>query len=219
MLRLVSGNLNYSSWTIRAWAALRYVGADFRLHDVGLKTSPDWKETILGFSGAGKIPILVDGALSIHESLAICEYVSELYPQAKLWPDDRRLRARGRALSCEMLSGFSNLRALMPNNVRGRAKPRPASEALSREIARIFEIWQVSLQSNGGPFLLGAFSITDCMFLPVSFRFRTYQVPLPDDVQDYCETLWSLPLTKELEVLAAAEPAIAEYDAALDSPL
>ncbi len=218
MLRLVSGNLNYSSWTIRAWAALRYAGADFRLHDVGLKTSPEWKETILGFSGAGQVPILVDGTLSIHESLAICEYVAELYPQAKLWPDDRRLRARGRALSCEMLSGFPTVRTLMPTNVRGRAKHGPTSAPLSREIDRIVDIWRVSLQSNGGPFLLGAFGITDCMFLPVSFRFRTYHVPLPADVQEYCETLWSLPLVKELEGLAAAEPAIAEYDAALVSP-
>lgn len=215
MLRLVSGNLNYSSWTIRPWAALRYAGAEFRVHDVGLKTSPDWKETILNFSGAGKVPILVDGALSIHESLAICEYVAELYPQAKLWPDDRRLRARGRALSCEMLSSFSTLRTLMPNNIRGRATYSPSSEELSRDIARIFDIWQLSLQSNGGPFLLGAFSIADCMFLPVSFRFRTYQVPLPADIQQYCETLWSLPLVNELESLAAVAPAIPEYDAAL----
>src|SRR6188768_3142212 len=101
MLRLVCANLNYSSWSMRPWLALMHAGLPFKTHDVGLKTQPDWRERILAFSGAGKVPILVDGSLSIHESLAICEYVAELAPAAKLWPQDAQLRARGRAISCE----------------------------------------------------------------------------------------------------------------------
>ena len=80
MLRLVSGNLNYSSWSVRPWLALQHAGLPFRIHDIGLKTEDGWKDRILSFSGAGQVPILVDGSLSVHESLAICEYVSELAP-------------------------------------------------------------------------------------------------------------------------------------------
>ena len=122
MLRLVYGNLNYSSWSIRPWLALKHAGLEFRGHDIGLKTAEGWKDRILSFSGAGYVPILVDGSLSIHESLAICEYVAELAPSARLWPEDAKLRARGRAIACEMHSGFSHLRHAMDMNLRGRAR-------------------------------------------------------------------------------------------------
>jgi glutathione S-transferase len=215
MLRLVIGNLNYSSWSVRAWLALKQAGADFRVHDVGLKTEDDWKARILAFSGAGKVPILVDGSLSVHESLAICEYVAELYPEAALWPTDPKLRARGRAISCEMLSGFSTLRSRMDMNLRGRAKSTPRGAALDSEIARVHDIWQASLESSGGPFLLGQFSIADCMFFPVAVRFRCYGVPIEGALLAYSQALFALPAVVELEQIALSTPAIAEYDAAL----
>src|SRR6478609_8418590 len=140
MMRLVVANLNYSSWSMRAWLALRHAQLQFKTHDVGLKTKEGWKETILQFSGAGQVPILVDGSLSVHESLAICEYVAELAPEAQLWPEDRALRARGRAISSEMHSGFSALRSQMPCNVRGRARATPSSPRLDADIARIQDI-------------------------------------------------------------------------------
>src|SRR3954470_5456873 len=127
MLRLVSANLNYSSWSIRPWLALKHAGLPFRAHDIGLKTEEGWKERILSFSGAGQVPILVDGSLSTHESLAICEYVAELAPAARLWPENAQLRARGRAIACEMHSGFAQLRRAMPMNLRGRARTTPKS--------------------------------------------------------------------------------------------
>ncbi len=132
MLTLVGANLNYSSWTIRAWLALKHAGLPFRFHDVGLKTSANWKDKILSFSGAGKVPILIDGSLSVHESLAIGEYVSELAPTANLWPGDLKLRARGRAISCEMLSSFTALRTAMPCNLRARA-PNPNAAAFQTD--------------------------------------------------------------------------------------
>jgi glutathione S-transferase len=215
MLRLVSANLNYSSWSVRAWLAVKQAGAEFRIHDVGLKTQDDWKDRILAFSGAGKVPVLVDGPLSVHESLAICEYLAELHPEATLWPADRKLRARGRAISCEMLSSFSALRNRMPMNLRGRAENTPKGPELDREIARIYDIWQASLDSSGGPFLLGGFSIADCMYFPIAVRFRCYGVPLQGAALAYSEALFSRPHALELEALARDAPAIAEYDAAL----
>lgn len=214
-MRLVCANLNYSSWSIRPWLALKHAGVEFRTHDVGLKTQDDWKERILAFSGAGKVPILVDGSLSIHESLAICEYVAELQPNAALWPADPKLRARGRAISCEMLSSFSALRKSMPVNLRSRAKHTPGGAAVEADIARVLDIWQASLGSSGGPFLLGAFSIADCMYFPVAARFRSYGVALEGAARSYQEALFSLPQVQELERIARDTPAITEYDAAL----
>lgn len=216
MLRLVSANLNYSSWSMRPWLALKRAGAPFQVHDVGLKTAAGWKERILSFSGAGKVPILVDGSLSVHESLAICEYVAELYPEAKLWPSDMKLRARGRAIACEMASGFSALRSNMPTNLRARAKKTPEAPGVGADVARVFDIWTASLESTGGPFLLGDFSIADCMYFPVATRFRTYGVELPAALARYSAALFATPEAEELERVAASTPAIPEYDAALD---
>jgi len=216
MLRLVCANLNYSSWSMRPWLALKHAGLPFRAHDVGLKTEDGWKDRILSFSGAGQVPILVDGSLSIHESLAICEYVAELQPAARLWPDDAKLRARGRAIACEMHAGFGHLRGVMSTNLRARAKTTPRDAQVDADIARVFDIWRASLSSNGGPFLLGDFSIADCMYFPVASRFRTYGVALPADAEAYSAALFALPFVKELEGLAQATPAIPEYDAALE---
>jgi glutathione S-transferase len=215
MLRLVCGNLNYSSWSIRAWLALEHAGLPFRTHDIGLKSEAGWKERILSFSGAGQVPVLVDGSLSIHESLAICEYVAELAPAAQLWPADARLRARGRAISCEMHSGFAALREAMSHNLRGRAERTPRSAAIDADIARILDIWQASLSSSDGAFLLGAFSIADCMFFPVASRFRTYGVRLPPFAEAYSAALFALPAVRKLEELARTTPPIPEYDARL----
>ena len=215
MLRLVCGNLNYSSWSVRPWLALKHAGLPFRIHDVGLKTEEGWKDRIFTFSGAGQVPVLVDGSLSVHESLAICEYVAELAPGARLWPDDPKLRARGRAISCEMHSGFAPLRKAMSMNLRARASVTPKSPDVDRDIARVLEIWRASLSSSGGPFLLGNFSIADCMYFPVATRFRTYGVLLPTDAQAYLSALFALPFVTELEAIAETTPAISEYDASL----
>lgn len=218
MMRLVAGSLNYSSWTMRPWLALEHAGAPYRLHDVGMLTQDGWKERVLGFSGAGKVPVLVDGALSIHESLAICEYVAEKFPEARLWPADTALRARGRAISCEMLSSFQTLRNRMPMNLRARAQTTPNGPGLEQDIARVLDIWRASLDTSPGAFLLGDFSIADCMFMPVAGRFRTYGAPLPDFAQAYVERIFALPIVRKLEELAEAAPPIPKYDAALQAP-
>lgn len=215
MLRLVCGNLNYSSWSMRPWLALTHAEVPFRVHDVKLREVPDWKDRILAFSGAGKVPVLIDGALSVHESLAICEYVAELRPEAALWPSDPKLRARGRAISCEMASSFAPLRSAMTCNIRGRAARTPRSAEVDADVARVLDIWNASLSSSGGPFLLGAFSIADCMFFPVATRFRTYGVPLPKFAADYSAALFATKSALELERIARETPPIAEYDAFL----
>ncbi len=215
MMRLVVANLNYSSWSMRAWLGLKVAGAEFRVFDVGLKTQEGWKERILQFSGAGKVPILIDGPSSIHETLAILETANERYPEARLWPLDDRLRARGRAISSEMASSFLELRSKMPANLRGRAKARPSGQALEADISRVFDIFTASLQTSSGDYLLGDFSIADCMYFPVLTRFRTYGVELPPVVAKYSATMFAHPHVVELERIAKETDAIGEYDALL----
>jgi glutathione S-transferase len=141
--------------------------------------------------------------------------VAELAPAAQLWPEDAKLRARGRAISCEMHSGFAALRGRMGMNLRARTQHTPKSPEIDADIARVLDIWRASLSSSGGPFLLGDFSIADCMFFPVATRFRTYGVQLPEDAQAYSAALFALPHVRELEEIAQVAPAIPLYDAAL----
>jgi len=215
MIRLVIAPLNYSSWSVRAWLALDHAGADFKTHEIALFVDPDWREKILRFSGAGKVPILIDGNLSIHEALAICEYTAESFPQAKLWPDDRLLRARARAISSEMSTGFLNVRNEMPMNYRGRASGFSPSDEAAREIDRMFDIWNASLSTSPGPFLFGDFSIADCMHAPVLSRFRTYGVSLQGQVAAWEERMWQQPSVAKWTTLAEQSIAVPKYDAAL----
>jgi glutathione S-transferase len=214
-MRLLCANLNYSSWSVRAWLALMRSGLAFEVEDVGLKTRAGWKERILEVSGAGRVPVLIDHDLKIHESLAICEYVAEMRPEARLWPEDRRFRARARAASCEMLGDFSALRRRMPMNLRARARATPAGPDVDAEAKRVFELWGECLSASGGPFLFGGFGIADCMYFPVATRFRTYGVKLGAVAQRYSDALFALPEAEELERLALHTPPIDEYDAAL----
>lgn len=181
--------------------------------DVRMFVAADWKEKILQFSGAGKVPVLVDGSLTLHESLAICEYVAETYPRAKLWPEDPALRARGRALSCEMHAGFSALRSAMPTNLRARTTRTPMDAAIEADISRLEDIFEASLQTSTGDFLLGDFGIVDCMYFPVLTRFRTYGVKLRPHTARYSEALFALPIVQKLEALARETEAVERYDA------
>jgi glutathione S-transferase len=215
-MKLVIGSLNYSSWSARAWLALTHAKLPFSTFEVPLKTAADWKERILRFSGAGKVPVLVDGALSIHESLAICEYAAELAPQAALWPADRVLRARARAVCCEMATSFENVRREMPTNVRARTDRVVPSAAARAELARIQEIWNASLEASGGPFLFGHFTIADCMYAPVVTRLRTYGVTFEGPAAEYQQRLLEQPTVAAWLSLAETATAIPEYDALLN---
>ncbi len=200
---------------MRAWLALERAGAEFKMHDVRMFVADDWRDRVLLFSGAGKVPILVEGNLTIHESLSICEYVAERFPDAKLWPQDSALRARARALSCEMHAGFAALRQLMPTNLRGRAARTPSSEEASTDIARIFDIVEASMATSAGDFLLGDFGIVDCMYFPVMSRFRTYGVELTPALLRYSQALFAHPLVQKLEAIAEVTEPVPRYDALL----
>lgn len=195
-LVLVVGNKNYSSWSLRAWLALKVLGVPFEERRIPLY-GPDSKAELLKFSPAGKVPILVDGATTVWDSLAILEYLAERHPQ--LWPADAAARARARAISAEMHSGFPNLRHHMCMNIRKRHPGKGRTPEVLAEIRRIVEIWSAAQ----APFLFGEFGAADAMYAPVVLRFRTYEVELPPACRAYADRV--LALTAMREWIADAE--------------
>lgn len=178
-MTLYIGSKSYSSWSLRPWLALKQSGIAFEEIEIALR-QPSTKAAINEVSPSGKVPCLVHGNLAIWDSLAICEYLADLMPEAALWPADRAARAYGRSISAEMHSGFMKLRQTLPMDF-AKTLPAPETSAdLDADIARIVAIWQQARGTYGaaGPFLLGRFSIADAMYAPVCARFTTYGIDL-----------------------------------------
>ena len=220
ILKLNVLSLRYSSWSMRPWLALTHAGAKFdtetvELDQMGTPSAPPLAQRRKLGSVRGLFPVLrVDGT-PIHESLAICEYVAEAFPQAPLWPADAVQRAEARAISCEMLSGFGDMRRELSCGLFGRVPGFVAGAAAQADIARVFEIWGEKLERSGGPFLFGRFSIADAMFYPVRTRFRTYSVTIPAALAAYVQALDSHAAVRALIEVARTAPRIAAYDAAM----
>jgi glutathione S-transferase len=193
---LVIGNKNYSSWSLRPWLAMKVFRLDFDEKRIPLD-APGTKEEILKHSPAGKVPCLIDGDVRVWDSLAILEYLAEKHPQ--LWPAQRAERAKARAVSAEMHSGFPNLRNRMSMNVRKRFPGKGRTPEVEAEIERIKDIWSEARK----PFLFGNFSAADAMYAPVVLRFRTYEVDLPAACRAYSDAVLALPPMREW--IAAAE--------------
>ena len=151
------------------------------------------------------MPVLIDGGVTLWESLAICEYLAERHPDKRLWAEDATARAHGRSISAEMHAGFAALRGNMTMNVRRVLPRKEVSAEVAADIARIEAIWSESLRRYGGPFLLGAFSVADAMFAPVATRFKTYAVALSAASQQYADRLLALPAMQDWYAAAAAE--------------
>jgi glutathione S-transferase len=206
-LQLVIGNKNYSSWSMRPWLAMRASNIVFEEIFVPLYTGKADKERILSFSRSGKVPVLVDGDVTVWDSLAIVEYVAERFPEARLWPDDRARRAHARSISAEMHSGFLALRNECGMNLHRPDRAIPLSEDARANIGRIEQIWTECRARYGefGPYLFGAFSAADAMYAPVVTRFRTYAIELGQEAQAYIETMTALPAFQEWTRAALAE--------------
>lgn len=212
MLRLIIGNKAYSSWSLRPWLALRVAGIAFEETVVPLYEQGS-SEKIRQFSPTGKVPCLVDGEITVWDSLAILEYVAETYPQAQLWPTSAARRALARSVAAEMHSGFMPLRQNMPMNTRkslpGKGLPTDAEAkaAVEKDIARIDALWSDLRRAHAseGPFLFGAFSCVDAMFAPVVSRFATYGISLSPEAEQYAQTILALPAMKDWYAAAEQE--------------
>ena len=213
-LTLIIGNKNYSSWSLRPWLALRHTGIPFTESVIRL-ADENWNDAIAAVSPSRRVPVLLHGRHTVWESLAILEYVHELYLEAGLWPSDQNARAVARAVACEMHAGFGAIRSQMPMNLRrSDLKGKGRGPGVEADISRLCEIWRDCRSRFGGDgeFLFGAFSAVDAMYAPVATRFDTYGVDLDDTCATYCHTLLHLPAFLEWREAALQEPWIVPED-------
>ncbi len=210
-LSLIIGNKTWSSWSLRPWLVLKRFQIPFE--EIGVKLRlPETKSSILAHSPAGKVPVLRDGDLLIWDSLAIIEYVADLYPDLPVWPRDRIARGVARAVSAEMHSGFQQLREVCPMDLFAVKPMETFPEGVEHNIRRIVQSFREcrSAYGRGGPFLFGEFSAADAMYAPVCSRFRTYVPDLRrfgDDgtAQTYVETTFAMPEMAEWAAGAKSE--------------
>jgi glutathione S-transferase len=212
-LTLVIGNKNYSSWSMRPWLVMRAFNIPFKEICIPLR-QPDTSLTIAQYSAAGKVPVLMTGDMVIWDSLAICEYLADQFPDKHLWPQEVQARAMARSVCAEMHSGFSGLRSAMWMNIRARFPGKGRTVDAQADIGRISEIWETCFAySESHEFLFGEFSIADAYFAPVVTRFRTYDVTLPPLLNAYMERVLAHPAVAQWISEAEMETAtIPKYD-------
>ena len=218
-LTLVIANKNYSSWSMRAWVALRGCGIEFSERLLKFE-SQDWHDRIGSLSPSGLVPILWEEepgrGFATWDTLAILERAQDLFPSSAIWPADARARARARSLCAEMHGGFRALRGAMPMNIRSRYPGKGMNADVAKDIERIAALWTNTRAEFGqsGPYLFGAFSAADAYYAPVATRFVTYDVNLSGIAREIQQALleapavrsWSAEALKETEFVAADEP-------------
>jgi glutathione S-transferase len=205
-LTLAIGNKNYSSWSLRAWIALKHLGVDFDEVVIPLDQAGT-REQIDHYGPSGHVPVLRAGELVVWESLAICEYAAELTGRG--WPRSSEARALARSVAAEMHSGFASLRSLWPMNARARNRRTAMTAALAADVERIDEIWSDCRHrfGAGGPWLFGAeYTIADAMYAPVVLRFNTYAARVSDSARWYMATVLEDGAMQEWLLAARAEP-------------
>lgn len=202
--KLVIGNKNYSTWSLRSWLLLREADIDFDEQRILLDVEGTAAE-IAGVNPGGTVPVLQLGNMTVWDTLAIAETVAERWPEKQLWPPDAQVRAYARSICAEMHSGFPVLRECMPMNCRAMGRKVPFPDVLTDEIDRVITIWSECHRkySGEGGWLFGQFSIADAMFAPVVLRFRTYGINLPESAGFYPHRVLESDAMQEW--LAAAE--------------
>jgi len=207
-LKLIIGNKNYSSWSMRPWIAMKVANIPFEETVISLN-APNFKQVVGPVSGTGKVPVLVDGDVRVWESLAILEYLAEKLPNAGLWPADSAARAFARAISNEMHAGFLPLRRLMPMNMWRPVIKRELTAEAAANVQRIEAIWAESrarhAQKSGGPYLFGRFGAADAMYAPVVARLHTYGIEVAAATRVYMDAVMGLPAWREWQAAALKE--------------
>lgn len=213
-LKLVIGNKAYSSWSMRPWLLMRVFEIPFDETVVPLGEATT-SATLQRYTPAAKVPILIDGAVTIWDSLAIIEYIAETRPDLAIWPRDAAARALARSLSAEMHAGFSPLRRSLPMNMRRDPKPRDldgdTAAALAANVARIEEAWADARRRFGhtgkkaSPFLFGGFCAADAMFAPVVNRLHVYAIDVSPETRVYMDAVAALPAWRDWQAGAEAE--------------
>jgi glutathione S-transferase len=212
-LTLIIGNKNYSSWSLRPWIAMKVAGVAFDEKVIPLY-EPGSREQILQYSPAGKVPVLIDGDQHVWESLAILEHLAEKFPAAQLWPADIRARSHARVVATEMHAGFVALRRACTMNFWLPPKPRPQSEEVMADVARIKALWADCRArfGAGGPFLFGTFGAADAMYAPVVARLYNYGIPVGSTARAYMDAVMGLPAWTAWREAALKEPWVMRHN-------
>jgi glutathione S-transferase len=202
---LTLSSKNYSSWSLRGWLMAKFAGLEFTEVMVSPDDADARKELLL-LAPSIRVPALTHEGAKVWNTLAIAQYLNEIKPDAGLMPAERIARAHCRSVSGEMNSGFANLRASLPMNLKGNYPGHKVWAGAQPDIDRIVEIWTECLAKYGGPFLFGAQrGMADAMFAPVATRFLTYDVKLPKACIVYCQTIMAMPEMKEWVAAAKLE--------------
>jgi glutathione S-transferase len=203
---LTISSKTYSSWSLRGWLLCRLAGLDFEEQLVPMD-DPENRAELLLLSPSVLVPRLTHDGISVWDTLAIAEYLHELFPKAGMYPAERAARAHCRAVSGEIHSGFANLRSALPMNLRVRHASFRIFAGAKPDIERVEAIWADCLDRYGGPYLFGAApTVADAMFAPVAQRFLTYGVEMVPSSAAYCATIDAWPPVAEWLAAAAAEP-------------
>lgn len=210
-MKLLIGNRNYSTWSLRPWLVLKHFEIPFE-DEVLQLSGPRWREILGERSPTCKVPVLVDGDLVIPETIAIIEYLADSFPEKGIWPADRRDRALARAAAAEMHGGFSALRNHAPMNLRASHPGKVDLDAVQKDLHRVETLWGGLLERSGGPYLFGGFSAADAMFAPLATRLRTYDLPVSDVAATYVEAIYALPAFQDWLAMALQEPWVVDDD-------
>jgi glutathione S-transferase len=211
---LTISSKNYSSWSLRGWLLCRMAGLEFE-EDIRPSDDPSTRAELMLMSPSFLVPCLTHGTIRVWDTLAIGEYLNEVFPASRLLPDDRPARTHCRSVSGEMHSGFANLRSALPMNLKARYQNFKLWAGAQPDIDRVLAIWRECLKAYDGPYLFGERpTLADAMYAPVCTRFLTYEVRIDRNAQDYCDTIMNLPEMIEWAEAARAEPdAVEELDA------
>ncbi|MDD2761008.1 MAG: glutathione S-transferase family protein [Methylomonas sp.] len=208
-ITLIIGNKNYSSWSLRPWLFLKHHGIAFNEVRIPLYRD-DTSARIAEFSPAGKVPVLLDNDLTVWDSLAILEYLSERFPRTQGWPVSPAERAKARSLAAEMHAGFANLRNHCGMNCRRQPDAKALPDVVHKEVERIGQIWRECRETHAvdGPWLSGSFGILDAMYAPVALRFHSYRLEAGQEAQAYVATVLGHQAVKEWMAAGQAETEI-----------
>ena len=203
---LTINSRNYGAWSLRGWLLCRFAGLDFDL-EVLDNDDPSARAELLLLSPSFLVPRLTHGDLVVTDTLAIGEYLHELFPERGLLPAETAARARCRSVAGEIHSGFANLRSALPMNLKAHHPDFPVWAGAQADIDRIEEVWEECLADSGGPFLFGSdLTVADAMYAPVCTRFRTYDVKLGATADEYKDAVLALPQMVEWLEAARLEP-------------
>lgn len=214
-MKIILGNKNYSSWSLRGWLAAKQSGLSFEELTVPL-LGEDWEQRKRDMGemqpSSGKVPILWDGDAVIWDSLAILEYLADKVGRDRFWPKDDTARGMARAMVAEMHSSYASLRAEMPMNIRRHVQLQNVSEQTKADIVRILQLWAEARARHGsaGPFLFGTFGAADIFYAPIVSRFLTYGIGVPGFAQSYMQAVWEHDWMREWIGAAEAEEWVIE---------